>query len=297
MVLPDREGYVRVRGRQLYYRRYGYGYGAQTPVLVLHGGPGLTHDYLTPLADLAPSGREVVFYDQLGCGRSERLPTYRDYTIRSAADDADEFRRRLKLGRVHLIGHSYGGALALETARRHPKGIRSLVISSGFASMETLWRGIRLRVSQLSKQNRQALLREDRTGLTTPASRRAAEEWRRRFVERTVNQPYEVWKTFRLANRRILAAMGLSRRHVLLEGYRTGTMAGWNIVNELPKLRMPVLVTVGQYDHVTPQCAREIHKMIPQSRLVLGRGQGHLPFFTHRDQYISLLRGFLDRVK
>jgi proline iminopeptidase len=294
VVPPDRSGYVRVRGKRLYYRRFGYG-GRRT-ILALHGGPGLTHDYLTPLADLAVDRCNVVLYDQLGCGRSERPASYRDYTISSAADDADEVRRRLNLGRVHLFGHSYGGALALETAVRHPGGLRSVVVSSGFASMDSLWQGLRRRVSQLSGPSRRAVLREDMSGVSTRASIRAWEEFRRRFSEHMQNRPYEVWKTYRLGNPRVNRAMGFSGPRVLRDGYRHGTMAGWDLTGKLPRLRMPVLVTVGQYDHVVSACSREIHRGIARSRLVVGRGEGHLPFFEHRDRFISLVRGFLDQV-
>lgn len=293
MARTEREGYVRVRGKRLFYRRFGI--RGRPAVLALHGGPGLAHDYLTPLADLAVAGYEVVLYDQLGCGRSERPSSYRDYTIGAAAEDADEVRRRLGLGRVHLFGHSYGGALALETALRHPEGLRSLIVSSGFASLETLWRGLRLRVSQLSPQDRTAYLREDRTGSSTPESVRAVEEFRRRFMTHLDNVPYELWTLFPRANRKVSVAMGFSALNLVENGFRTGTMAGWDVTGRLRRLRMPVLVTSGQFDHVVPECAREIHRGIPHSRLIVRKGEGHLPFFEHRDQYITVLRRFLDR--
>jgi proline-specific peptidase len=291
--LPDADGYARVRNRRIYYRRVGR--PVRGTVLVLHGGPGLTHEYLAPLADLAGVGYELVFYDQLGCGRSARLSSYRDYTISSNADDANELRRRLKLGRVNLLGHSYGGALALEAAIRHPRAWKSLVVSSGYASMKTLWKARRLRVDQLSTANRRAWLKQDRTGVPTRASARAAEEFRRRFSERCAIRPYEAMQTFSHANWRILKAMGMATPRLYDEGYTRGTMAGWDVTPKIPRLRMPVLITVGQFDHVTPDCAREIHRLIPHSRLAVLRGEGHLSFFERRDHYVSLLRDFFDK--
>lgn len=293
MVIPDRNGRLRVRNKRLYYRRIGE--PNRGTILVLHGGPGLTHEYLTPLADLAGAGYEVVFYDQLGCGRSERPRSYRDYTIATSADDADQLRRRLELGRVHLFGHSYGGALALEAAVRHPRSWRSLVVSSGYASMRTLWKARRLRVSQLSPANRRAWLQYERTGVTTRASARAAEEFRRRFTERTESRAFELLTTFQHANPRVLESMGYAAPRIFYDGYVNGTMAGWDITQEISGIRNPTLVTVGQFDHVTPACAREIHRAIPRSRLVVARAQGHLPFYEDRDRYISLVRHFLDR--
>jgi proline-specific peptidase len=295
MASLDRDGYVRVRGKRLYYRRCGT--GDRGTVLTLHGGPGLTHEYLTPLADLAGAGYEVVFYDQLGCGDSERPASYRDYTIRSGAEDVEELRRRLKLGRVHLFGHSYGGALALETALRHPRGLRSLTVAGGFASMRTLWKGYRQRLLELSTPNRRAILRAERTGVTTPGALRGYEEFRRRFTEHVENRPYEVWRTLTRGNARILRTMGFAQPQLFEHGYRTGTMAGWDVAKELGRIRTPTLVTVGEYDHVVPACSREIHRGIRRARLVVQRGQGHMPFFEDRDAYVSLLAGFLNGVR
>ena len=261
---------------------------------MLHGGPGLTHEYLTPLADLTGAGYEVVFYDQLGCGRSDRPASYAKYTIAAAAADADLLRRRLRLRRVHLFGHSYGGALALEAAVRFPRAWRSLVVSSGFASMRTLWKGRRLRVSQLSPVNRRAMLATDRTGIMNPATLRAVEEFRRRFTDHSENVPFEIRLAFQHINRRVLSAMGFLAPRILENGFVKGTMAGWDITRDISRIRIPTLITVGQFDHVTPECAREIHRAIRHSRLVVAKRQGHLPFFEDRDRYISLLRGFLN---
>lgn len=293
MGLPDREGFARVRSQRLYYRRVGK--AVRGTVIVLHGGPGSTHEYLAPLADLAGAGFEVVFYDQLGCGRSQRPSSYSHYDIASSADDVDGIRRALGLGRVHLFGHSYGGALALEAAVRHPRAWRSLVVSSGFASMRALWKGYRLRVSQLSPANQRAWLRYDRTGVTTRASQRAAEEFRRRFTQHLENRPFEVILTFQHSNPRIFKAMGFQTTRLYDNGYVSGTMAGWDITGDLRRVRIPTLIRVGQFDHVTAGCAREIHRAIAHSRLVIARGQGHLPFYEDRDGYISLLRAFFSR--
>lgn len=292
MNIPDQQGYVRVGGKRLFYRRVGE--RLRGTILVLHGGPGFTHEYLMPLADLAGAGYEVVFYDQLGCAKSERPLTYRDYKIRAAADEADALRLRLKLGRVHLFGHSYGGALALEAAVRHPRAWRSLVVSGGFASMRSLWKGVRLRTSQLLTANRRAFLKEDRTGVGSPGSARALEEYRRRFQEHTEIRPFEVWLTFQHANWQTTKAMGMWTRRLYDDGFAHGTMAGWDLTAELARIRIPTLVTVGQFDHVVPACAREIHQQIPGSRLWVARGEGHLPFFENRDRYVTLLRGFFD---
>lgn len=139
------------------------------------------------------------------------------------------------------------------------------------------------------------MLRNDRTGVTTSATLRAIEEYRRRFTEHMENQPFELWLTFQHLNQRILEAMGFLAPRLYDDGFVRGTMAGWDITPELSRIQVPTLITVGQFDHVTQQCAREIHRAIRHSRLVIAKGQGHLPFFEDRDGYISLLRSFLNQ--
>jgi pimeloyl-ACP methyl ester carboxylesterase len=151
-------------------------------------------------------------------------------------------------------------------------------------------------VAQLSVSNRRAYLRADRSGVETKASARASEEFRRRFSEHVENQPYEVWKTFRLANPRVTAAMGFSAKRIIDDGFQTGTMAGWDVTRKLSRLRMRVLVLVGEYDHCVPACAREIHRALPHSRLVIAPGEGHMPMFENRDRFTSVLREFFDSV-
>ena len=105
------EGYVEVLGFKLFYSMF-------TPssptdvVLCLHGGPGATHDYILPLKDLARMGHKVVFYDQLGCGRSEVPKNPALFTVERGVEEVEAFRKSLRLGKVHLMGSSYGGMLA-----------------------------------------------------------------------------------------------------------------------------------------------------------------------------------------
>jgi proline-specific peptidase len=129
MALGFRDGFVRVLGYRIYYKSMGR--SSKGTILCLHGGPGVDHWTMINMADLGSSGYRVVWYDQLGCGQSEKPRSYGDYTIERAADEADAVRRHLRLGRVHLWGYSYGGYLALQTILNHPRGFRSLVVSSG----------------------------------------------------------------------------------------------------------------------------------------------------------------------
>ena len=111
------EGYAKILGFNLFYRTYGT--PTKGTVLCLHGGPGMTHDYLLPLEDLAQFGYRVVLMDQLGCGKSERPRGTELYSIAHNVEEVEGVRKALRLGRVHLMGSSYGGALAIATALKY----------------------------------------------------------------------------------------------------------------------------------------------------------------------------------
>ena len=126
------EGYVPVDGHRVWYRRVGDGPG--TPLLTLHGGPGASHDYLEPLAALGDD-RPVIFYDQLGGGRSDRPGDTSLWRIGRFCQEIDDLRDALGLDRVHLLGQSWGGWLAVEYMLTRPHGIAGLVLASTSASI------------------------------------------------------------------------------------------------------------------------------------------------------------------
>src|SRR5687768_11660299 len=131
------DGTVDVGGHQIWYQIVGDPSAprGKLPVLTLHGGPGVPHDYLTDLARFAEHGRPVVFYDQLGCGRSDHPADETLWVMGTFVDELATIRRSLGLDRVHLLGHSWGGWLALEYALSQPDGVASLVLASTCASI------------------------------------------------------------------------------------------------------------------------------------------------------------------
>lgn len=287
----DRFGTVRVLGRRLYFRSLGS--PTRGTVLVLHGGPGLPHDYLAPIGDLASVGYRVVFYDQLGCGRSERPRGFTGYTMERAGAEVGAIRRSLRLGRVDVIGHSFGGALALQVALDSPDWLRSLVIASGFASERSVLRGVRRWVDRLTPAHRAAFLAQDRTGKSPRNMPGAQEEFRRRFVDRMSVQPHELRRAFELMGWEVYDCMYGGPRGQLTEYQWSGTMRGWDVTARLGRIRQPTLITVGEFDESAPDCAREIQRGIPGSKLALFKGSAHLAFFDRRADFIQLVASFL----
>jgi len=274
------EGRVKIFGFKLYYRSFGR--PDKGTVLVLAGGPFGTHDGLLPMADLVQFGYRVVMYDYLGCGRSDRPKDARYYTQSRTVDEVEGVRRALRLGRVHLVGASYGGALALDVALRHQQSLRSLVVASGFASNaihQSEWnphlpRGIRDTLTRYG----------DKGDFKNPKYLAAKEVFNRAQLCRLRVWPYDLWYSLKLLSEDNLGDDLPDR------------LEGWDITDRLPEIRLPCLITAGKYDLESPKSARAIHRGIRGSKLVMFEKCSHAALWEDRVRFMEVVRDFLDGV-
>jgi len=285
------EGHVKILGFDLFYRTYGR--PTKGTILCLHGGPGATHDYLLSLEDLAQFGYRVVLIDQLGCGKSERPRGTALYTIAHNVEEVEGVRKALQLGKVHLMGSSYGGALAIATALKYQRNLRSLVITGGLASVPLTVREMRRLVNRLPPKTRATLAKyEAREDYENPEYLAAVDVFYRRHVCRLPVWPREVTYSFEHLSRPVYFTMNGPNEFTII-----GTIRDWDVTDQLPTIRVPTLVTVGRYDEVTPRVAESIHRGIRGSKLVRFEKSAHLAMWEERSHYIGVVRDFLDHVR
>jgi len=286
-VRPSAKGRAEVLGYRLAWEAFGA--ADRGTLLCLHGGPGVPHGYLTCLADLARFGYRVVFYDQLGCGASKRPKGTSLFTIERAVEEVEGFRRALGLGRIHLLGNSYGGMLAIAYALKYQRHLRSLVIASGLPSVPVANAELRRLVTQLPTRVQRTIARLERQeAFDDPAYQRAAMVFYRRHICRLRTWPPELTK---------------SMAELSLPVYRTmwgpsefavhGSLRYWDVTDQLPRIRTPTLVTGGRYDEITPRIARTLHRGIRGSKLVVFPKSSHLPMWEERDRYMQVVGNFL----
>jgi len=290
--MPESEGHVVVDGFRLFYRSFGPDAGVPT-VLGLHGGPGASHDYLRPLADLTRFGYRVVLFDQLGCGRSEVPDDRALFSLEHHVQETEGVRTALDLGRVHLVGSSYGGLLALAVALAHPEALRSLTTIGGLASVPLAQAEMGRLRRELPPQTQRTLDRCEANGTTShPEYAAAAMEFYRRHLCRLDPWPAEMVHSLEATTSHpVYPYMNGPSEFTI-----TGTIRDIDLSAELPRIRMPTLVLGGRYDEVTPRVAEQIRGGIPGARGVTFLESSHVPFWEERERFTQVLAGFLEDV-
>ena len=284
--LEPAEGFVQVPGGKVWYRVVGR--GQATPLLILHGGPGFPSHYLTRLDRLSDE-RPIVFYDQLGAGRSER-PT--DPTLWKAERFVAELaavRKALGLDVVHLLGHSWGTQLAVDYMLTKPRGVQTLVLSSPALSIPRWIQDSSNLRKALPPETQEAMARHEKAGTTDSDEYQAAVmAYYKRYVCRLDPWPQEVQDTFAGFSPAVYGAMwGPS------EFYATGNLKDYDRTGRLREIRVPVLFTAGRHDEATPATTRWYHELLPGSSLVILENSSHLAMVEETDRYAAVVRQFL----
>ncbi len=286
------EGVVPFRGYRTWYRVVGQGEDpGRYPLLVLHGGPGASHDYLEPVAELADQGRRVIFYDQLGGGKSDHPHDPGMWTIDLFLAELNALRRVLRLQDVHLLGHSWGGMLALEHALAGAPGIVSLVVANVAADMPAWQAEVQRLRRALPPRTYAALLKHEAAGSTTDLEYLAATlAFYRRHVCRCDPWPRSLNQTFAYVARYpavYQTLYGINDLHV------TGRLRDWSVLGRLQRLRLRSLVLSGRHDEATPAVVEQLHRELVGSQWVIFEDSSHTPHLEETAAFLQVVGDFL----
>ncbi len=288
------EGFAEFGEWQTWYRITGDLNSGKTPLIILHGGPGCTHDYVNAFSDLAVTGRPVVHYDQLGNGKSTHLPDKGAdfWTVDLFLDELSNLLNHLGIADDHsILGQSWGGMLGAEYAVRRPAGLRALIIANSPASMITWVSEARRLRADLPADVEADLLRHEKAGTTDdPAYAAAVDVFNARHVCRIVPMPPEVQRTFDAieADPTVYHTMnGPSEFHVI------GTMKNWTITDRLHNIAVPVLLISGRHDEATETCVQPYADNIPDVRWTVFENSSHMPHVEERAACMKTVADFL----
>ena len=262
-------------------------------MLTLHGGPGLPHESLEPLTALADGGRPVVFYDQLGCGNSTRPGDPGTWSVDLFLRELAEVRRELGLDRIHLLGHSWGGLLAMEHALSGARGLASLVLVGAVVSGPMVLECRQRFYEKRPPDAREAIHEHEAAGtFDDPGYAEAMDLFYRRYACRL--DPWPGWLN------RALSKMDVEANAAMWGppgGPDPGPLVTIDLRPRLGGIGVPTLVVAGRYDGMTSGQEAEIQAGIPNSELVVFEESSHYPFAEEGGRFFAALDDFLARAE
>lgn len=296
-VFPVQEGFVDANGVLIYYKSLGKG----SPLLVVHGGPGASHDYFLPyLLPLARSHR-VVFIDERGSGRSQRLEDARLYTVENMVEDVEAVRRALGLGKVALLGHSYGGVLAQAYAFKYPASLARLLLCSTFSSTKEMNKVFERMKEKMPADLRARIDKAEKEGLFGKGKDYEKNKYTTDYMiaawgegyfpylyQRRPDPNYDPVASGNIPWDLYREMWGSHGEYVI-----DGNLVSVEYTDRLPSIHVPTLITAGDHDECDPSLSRVMHEKIAGSKLVILPESGHMTFVDQPSMFLKTVEDFL----
>ena len=289
-----REGYMPFLEYKTYYRVVGKNTGNKKPLVLLHGGPGSTHNYFEVLDRIAEEdGRQLVMYDQIGCGNSyvENRPDL--WNSKVWIEELIELRKHLGLDEIHLLGQSWGGMQTLEYVCNYkPEGLKSIILSSTLPA-SWLWAEEAQRmIAQMPQDMQDAIKKATESGdYSSPEYQAAEAEYMRQHCagEVTENDPECLRRPKKAGRESYVVGWGPNEFTPL------GTLKDYDVIDQLGDIKEPALIINGGNDLCTPYVAKFMYDRIPNSEWQLFRTCRHMCFVEDNDHYVEVLKKWMNK--
>jgi proline iminopeptidase len=277
-------GFVRVQNAQLYYETIGVG----EPIVILHGGPGLDHTYLLPQMNSLATKFQLIYYDQRATGKSSGIVDSASITPDQFVEDLETLRKALGIERMNLLGHSWGGLLAMHYGIKYPNRLKSLIlVSSVGASSEWLAPFLKTRAQRTTWEDSLAMANLLSSVTFAKYEPQAMSAFTRlTFSTYFFNRAYLDSLNFNLSQNtasHFLPVFGLMNRF----------LADYNLILKLSVIHCPTLILHGDYDPVSAEYTKKLSQYLKNSRFVLIENCGHFPFVECHDHFTNICLEFL----
>ena len=282
------EGYIQVKGGKVWYKIMAEEKN-KIPLLILHGGPGIPHDYLENLDALADE-RPVIFYDQLGCGNSDRSKDKSLWTVEHYVEELDQVRQFLKLKNLHILGQSWGTMLAVEyMLTKKTTGIKSLVLSGPALSISRWIKDQRAYLKELPEVTQQSIKEcEKNKDFKSEKYQKAIQEYYHKHVCRMDPWPDCLKRSIDKMSNDIYEYMCGPSEFTL-----SGTLKNFERADKLINIKKPVLYTCGRYDEATPESTSYYKSLTPGAKMVIFEEASHEHHLEKKEEFINTVRKFL----
>ena len=288
--LKTKEGYIDVTGGKVWYKIIGE--GNKTPILILHGGPGATSYYLKPLSELGKD-RPVIFFDQLGCGRSTLEMDTSQMNIKFYVEEVYQVKKALGLKDFYLYGQSWGTILGVEYYFAHPEGIKGIILASPALSGKLWIRDARLLLSRLPDSLQRIIRKyEELKDFKAPEYQKAMMVYYKKHIARKLPWSSDIDSTFKYLGEEVYTYMNGPSEFTF-----TGTMQYYDATDKLQKIKVPTLFVCGEYDEARPETTKYYADLVPNSKFVVIKNAAHMTMQDNPAQDIKEIRNFLSGIE
>jgi proline iminopeptidase len=296
-VFQIEEGYVDAQGVYIYWKSFGSG----PPLLILHGGPGASHDYFLPhLVPLARQNR-LVFIDERGGGKSPKLENPVEYTVENMVEDTEAVRKGLGLGKINLLGHSCGGILAQAYALKYQEHLSHLLLCSTQHSTKATNEVFKAMKAKMAPDLRERIDRLEAAGLFGQGKAFERNRYPSDYMVAAWGEGYFpylyqkrpdanfdpiaigifAWDVYR--------AMWGSHGEFVIDG----NMVSVEYAERLSSIKVPTLIIVGDHDELDSSLSKDMNARIPGSKLVVLPESGHMTFVDQPRMFVEAVQSFL----
>ncbi len=297
--LAIEEGFADANGVMLYYQALGQG----APLVVLHGGPGASHEYFLPyLLPLARTNR-VIFLDERGSGRSQKVENAAGYTVENMVEDVEAVRKALNLGKINLLGHSYGGVLAQAYALKYQQNLSHLILASTFHSTRAMNAVFQKELAALPAATREKILALEKAGLFGKGDRFERGRYPAEYMKLAWGEAYFPYLYQKHPDANFdPSTMGNTSWDLYREMWGShgefiidGNLKSVEYAGRLGSIRVPTLMVVGDHDECDPSLSREMNRLIPGSKLVVLPQSGHMTFVDQPGLFLKTVNDFVTK--
>ncbi len=285
--LKPAEGFITVKGGKVWYRIVGE--GDKIPILLLHGGPGIPSFYLNPLTPLSKD-RPVIFFDQLGCGRSDRITDSSLLTVENFVDELQQVKQSLGLKEYYLYGQSWGTMLGTDFYLKYPEGIKALIFSSPAISIPMWLQDADTLISTLPDSIQKSIrTNEQNKTYETSDYLQAVQIYYQHFLARKLPWSSDIDSAFMLMGENVYKYMGGPSEFTM-----TGPLKDYDRTNRLGEIKVPTLFITGEFDEARPSTVKYYQSLVPGAKFELIENAGHLTMQDNPEKNIKVISDFIN---